>query len=212
VGSTSGAHDDLPDPSGLNWLLILFFHLEGLIPSPKLIMEQPHERKLFNGMDVGFSDSAEYASDWRDSHKAKTEDEKEFAEEVFKLLYKFFHFCASKLRRPTSEGGGWVVNTRDAELIPASELSSSNVLIENWKLTEIELATIKQKNCAKIIMIHPFFPSWRISTANAGKAFDAMRKSGMKLKNYFEPKAKNGVVIKKREGLGLNEFLDLLKI
>ena len=205
----------LSDTHGLNWLIILYFQLEGLIPKTKVILKQPHSKFLFKEVDIGFADSEDFANSWRVANgKEKVDTDKEkFAHEVFLHFYKFCLFCTS-IEKKEKKMRRIIIDTCHGEIIPIAELLETGT-VEGSELEQNELDKIKESlekennNDDKIVMIHPFFFDRRISLSNAKKVFGDLKETGLKLKEYLELE-EEGMI--KKERLSSEEFLKLLKL
>ncbi|ODM91436.1 Poly(A) RNA polymerase cid13, partial [Orchesella cincta] len=144
-----------PDPAALDWLVIFFLcYKKKILPSSREITERPHAKLIFQNVDIGFAEDADFAQQF--SSRYDEQNEKVHALNIFNLAEQFFNFYGADILPGKRK---FVFNMKDGEMIPMEAFV--------WKISKIktklrsrEIKTArkgKKTNPPNVIFIHPLY-------------------------------------------------------
>ncbi|CAL8121176.1 unnamed protein product [Orchesella dallaii] len=167
------SHAFAPEPSALEWMILLFLTHKKVVPSPREVLNRTHQKLvIFGKADIGFS-NAKWVNPFPFSGtKTPPENSNEFFIHLVELAREFFNFYL-ELRT-----GSWILNTRDGEVIKKDDFVNKKPYVD-WKtkLKPEEIGNIKSASAeckstmvnldkSVIYMIHPIFCRWSIMFAS----------------------------------------------
>jgi len=171
-------HAFAPEPSALEWMVILFLCQKKIIPTPREILQRPHQPLFYcvnnERVDIGFSSDPQFAKQSFVSSKCPPMNTDEFFIELLQLAQKFFHFYGDL----EADGKQKFLNTRDGELIMKGDLLNMQLEQFDTRLTPQELWRVRVLNnkgpedkgkpgatnlhSSKIAILHPLIIEWII--------------------------------------------------
>lgn len=136
------------NPTILQWLVVLFLTIEGLLPSVKYIQDNLQPSVFFENTCANYAPAwipGEFtaseialARDWKGSKSQPQKDTEGWIESVTALTQQMFEFYSKKVKI-----GKWVLDTHNGKVIPQTDVPVGN---------DLELKDI-------IRMIHPLIPT-----------------------------------------------------
>lgn len=204
------AHRHVPDPSALEWLVVMFLLDKKIIPTPREIQKLPHQplnivcrydKEVCNNdfddrrvIDIGFSADPQFAVEWAARNSKRLEQDGDTVaamKSVFELAAGFFnyvsHHCGHKNRC-------LVLNTRDGEVLKKSKIFALNQKEES-QLTSEEMFYLREElgketyKSSRILLMNPFYIKWRFSISDnlfLHKVVPKMWNARSKLQSFAE--------------------------
>lgn len=166
----------VPDPGGLEWMVVLYCCRKKLIPTPREVQGPEHTPLALKcGPDMGFSDDPQSAQLLKSmSSKVGVNDAAtENVYDILELAAEFFHFVFKISAECCLYS--CVLNTRDGEILRRDSITGgkhavplvTNLTNANVNTLRCDLANKKQAKSKKgITMVHPFNLKWRFSISD----------------------------------------------
>lgn len=122
-------HCHVPDPGGLEWLVVFFLCQKGIIPTPREVQKVSHKRiglmgkkrqKKENSNDMGFSPDPKLAADWAPKRSPKFQYGDDVAvavRSVLELAADFFYLVHRISATCGTPAQCILLNTRDGEIL-----------------------------------------------------------------------------------------------
>lgn len=169
-------HCHVPDPGALEWLVVMFLLDKKIIPTPREVQEQPHQRLDFFSRnfkneqinhDIGFSSDPQFAADWAEKNSPGLKDNVDAAViSILKLAVHFFTYLFDICARCNVKHRCILLNTRDGEILRKGQVFAEQA---KTKLTPDEISDLREElkkdiyRRSRLLLMHPFYIKWRFS-------------------------------------------------
>jgi len=109
-----------PDPALLEWLVLFFLGSDQvkLVPSPKEVFKRHDSKLLFEGVNIGFQEDAEYAQTWRIRYDEKSDNQ--IIKDVYELARQFFRYCCKLGER--AKNNSILINLNNFNFVSKSKM------------------------------------------------------------------------------------------